>query len=71
MNAVLRLRDDPLAPHGVSPADRAPAFPACANATVELRRFLFENDRSDGNYLICVILCNVIELPVKRLLLYE
>ncbi|WP_128841426.1 hypothetical protein [Burkholderia catarinensis] len=65
MNAVVRLRDDPLAPHGVSPADRAPAFPACANAMAELRRFLFEEDRSDGSYLICVILCNEIELLTK------
>ncbi|MFJ1209569.1 hypothetical protein [Burkholderia pyrrocinia] len=65
MNAVLQLRADPLALHGVSPADRAPAFPACANAMVELRRFLFEDDRSDRNYSICVILCNLIELRSK------
>ncbi|MCU9955055.1 MULTISPECIES: hypothetical protein [Burkholderia] len=67
MNAVLQLRVDPLAPRGVSPADRVPvpAIPADANAMVELRRFLFEEDRSDGNYLICVILCNVIELLSK------
>ncbi|WP_423381683.1 hypothetical protein [Burkholderia sp. LMG 32019] len=61
----MRLRDASLAPHGVSPADRVPAFPADARATVELRRFLFEDDRSDGNYSICVILCNVIELLTK------
>ncbi|MPV64829.1 hypothetical protein [Burkholderia sp. BE17] len=73
MNAVLQLRVDPLTPRGVSPADRVPvpAIPADANAMVELRRFLFEEDRSDGNYLICVILCNVIELLSKRSLLYE
>jgi len=65
VNAVLQLRDDPLASHGVNPADRSPAFPACANAMAGLRRFLFEVDRSDSNYLICVILCNVIELLSK------
>ncbi|MCA8488614.1 hypothetical protein [Burkholderia arboris] len=65
MNAVVRLRDDPLALHGISPADRAPAFPACAGTKVEMCRFLFEDDPSDGNYLICVILCNVIELVKK------
>ncbi|QOH37477.1 hypothetical protein C7S14_2566 [Burkholderia cepacia] len=42
-----------------------PAFPAGACAMVELRRFLFEDDRNDGNYSICVILCNVIELLSK------
>ncbi|MGT0248602.1 hypothetical protein [Burkholderia pyrrocinia] len=65
MNAVLQLRDDPLAPHGVNLADRSPAFPACANAMAGLHRFLFEVDRSGGNYLLCVILCNVIELLSK------
>ncbi|WP_144030300.1 hypothetical protein [Burkholderia sp. AU6039] len=61
----MRLRDAPLAPHGVSQADRVPAVPAGAGAMVELRRFLFEDDPSDGNYLICVILCNEIELMSK------
>jgi hypothetical protein len=61
----VRLRDASLAPRGVIPAERVPAFPAGASAMVELRRFLFEDDRSDGNYSICVILCNVIELLSK------
>ncbi|HDR9767499.1 MULTISPECIES: hypothetical protein [Burkholderia] len=61
----MRLRDASLAPHDVSPATRVPAFPAGACAMVELRRFLFEDDRNDGNYSICVILCNVIELLSK------
>ncbi|WP_174937139.1 hypothetical protein [Burkholderia lata] len=61
----MRLRDASLAPHGVNPADRVPAFAAGASAMVELRRFLFEDDPSGGNYLICVILCNVIELLSK------
>ncbi|WP_423369015.1 hypothetical protein [Burkholderia sp. LMG 32019] len=65
MNAVVRLRDASLAPRDVSPADRVPAFPAGASAMVELRRFLFEDDRSDSSYSICVILCNVIELLAK------
>lgn len=38
---------------------------------VETCRFLFEDDRIGGNYLICVILCNGIELMQKRSLLYE
>ncbi|WP_155630809.1 hypothetical protein [Burkholderia cepacia] len=61
----MRLRDASLAPRDVSPAMRVPAFPATAYAVVELRRFLFEDDRSDGDYSICVILCNVIELLSK------
>ncbi|MCA7898040.1 hypothetical protein LGM39_01575 [Burkholderia cepacia] len=61
----MRLRDASLAPHDVSLAKRVPAFPAGVYAMVELRRFLFEDDRSDGNYSICVILCNVIELLSK------
>jgi len=50
----VRLRDASLAPHGVSQPDRVPAFTAGASAMVELRRFLFEDDPSDGNYSICV-----------------
>jgi hypothetical protein len=61
----VRLRDASLAPHGVSQPDRVPAFTAGASAMVELRRFLFEDDPSDGNYSICVILCNLIELLSK------
>jgi len=65
VDAVVRLRDNPLALHGISPAGRVPAFPAGANAMVELRRFLFEDDRIDSGYSICVILCNVIEFLQK------
>ncbi|WP_143750977.1 hypothetical protein [Burkholderia sp. HI2714] len=66
----MRLRDASLAPHGVGPADRVPAFMAGASAMVELRRFLFEDDPNDGNYSICVILCNEIELLSKCLISY-
>ncbi|RQZ99671.1 hypothetical protein DF058_02490 [Burkholderia cenocepacia] len=32
---------------------------------VETCRFLFEGDRIDGGYSVCVILCNEIELMQK------
>ncbi len=38
---------------------------------VKMCRFLFEGDRIDGSYQVCVILCNAIELMQKRSLLYE
>ncbi|MBR8432331.1 hypothetical protein B7L17_023670 [Burkholderia cenocepacia] len=70
MNAVVRLRDDPPVLHGISPAARARLSGMCRRE-VERCRFLFEDDRIDGDYLVCVILCNVIELMQKRSLLYE
>ncbi|WP_179233457.1 hypothetical protein [Burkholderia sp. AU16741] len=33
-------------------------------------RFLFEGDRIDGNYWVCVILCDAIELMQKKSILY-
>ncbi|WP_175883456.1 hypothetical protein [Burkholderia sp. BCC0044] len=69
MNAVVRLRDGPPVLHGISPAARGRLSGMCRRE-VEMCRFLFEGDRIDGGYQVCVILCNAIELMQKRSLLY-
>ncbi|WP_124676647.1 hypothetical protein [Burkholderia cenocepacia] len=70
MNAVVRLRDDPSVLHGISPTACC-CLSGMGRREVEMCRFLFEGDRIDGGYQVCVILCNVIELMQKRSLLYE
>ncbi|HEF5873097.1 TPA: hypothetical protein SAY52_003739 [Burkholderia cenocepacia] len=65
MDAVVRLRDGPPVLHGMRPAGRACAFSGMREREVEVCRLLFEGDRIDGGYWVCVILCNVIELMQK------
>ncbi|WP_141723411.1 hypothetical protein [Burkholderia sp. A2] len=69
-DAVVRLRDGPPVLHGISLAARS-RLSGMGERDVEMCRFVFEGDRIDGSYRVCVILCNVIELMQKQSLLYE